>query len=49
LVLCNHVFDRLVAGFRHLFSFPCFDFWFVAVLGFLLRWCAASVHGLGVI
>jgi hypothetical protein len=26
LVLCYYVFDRLVGGFSHLFSFPCFNF-----------------------
>jgi hypothetical protein len=26
LVLCNYVFDKLLVGFSHLFSFPWFNF-----------------------
>jgi hypothetical protein len=34
LVLFNYVVDRLFGVFSHLFSFPQFNFCFVAVLGF---------------
>jgi hypothetical protein len=34
LLLCNYVLDRPVGGFSQLFSFPWFNFCFVAVMGF---------------